>query len=270
MLGPIVGAAIVVIIKNVVSAWIERWNLVLGLIFVVIITFMPEGLVPGIKRLWGLARGDKGNGAASEAKSSQPKSRQEKLGSARHELRARGPRPAKSVRWPQGHAGRQPRRRARRTPADHRSQRCRQDDAVQPDHRRDRAGRRIDPSAGTGHHEGRVAAAHPHAAWRAPTRSSRCSPRDTIVRNVTLALLGLSPLRWNPFIDLEAAAASRRRARTRRSTWSAWRTSPNVRWRRPPTASGGASRSRWRWRKTRTCCCSTSPSPGFRSTSGRT
>jgi branched-chain amino acid transport system ATP-binding protein len=27
--------------------------------------------------------------------------------------------------------------------------------------------------------------------------------RDTIVRNVSLALLGLSPLRWNPFIDLE-------------------------------------------------------------------
>jgi branched-chain amino acid transport system ATP-binding protein len=28
-------------------------------------------------------------------------------------------------------------------------------------------------------------------------------PRDTILRNVTLALLGLSPLRWNPLIDLE-------------------------------------------------------------------
>jgi branched-chain amino acid transport system ATP-binding protein len=28
-------------------------------------------------------------------------------------------------------------------------------------------------------------------------------PHDTIIRNVTLALLGLSPLRWNPLIDLE-------------------------------------------------------------------
>src|SRR5262249_39929218 len=28
--------------------------------------------------------------------------------------------------------------------------------------------------------------------------------RDTILRNVELALLGLSPLRWNPFIDLDA------------------------------------------------------------------
>ncbi len=56
-LGPIVGAAIVVIMKNVVSAYIVRWNLVLGLIFVVIISFMPEGLVPGSTRLlrWALA-----------------------------------------------------------------------------------------------------------------------------------------------------------------------------------------------------------------------
>ena len=42
LLGPIVGAAIVVIMKNVVSAYIERWNLVLGVIFVLIISFMPE------------------------------------------------------------------------------------------------------------------------------------------------------------------------------------------------------------------------------------
>jgi branched-chain amino acid transport system ATP-binding protein len=28
-------------------------------------------------------------------------------------------------------------------------------------------------------------------------------PRDTILRNVSLALLGLSPLRWNPLIDLD-------------------------------------------------------------------
>jgi branched-chain amino acid transport system permease protein len=51
LLGPIAGAAIVVVMKNVVSAYIERWNLVLGVIFVLIITFMPEGLVPGTARL---------------------------------------------------------------------------------------------------------------------------------------------------------------------------------------------------------------------------
>jgi branched-chain amino acid transport system permease protein len=55
LLGPIAGAVIVVVMKNVVSAYIERWNLVLGVIFIVIITFMPEGLVPGTVRFcrWG-------------------------------------------------------------------------------------------------------------------------------------------------------------------------------------------------------------------------
>jgi branched-chain amino acid transport system permease protein len=52
LLGPITGAALVVIMKNVASAYIERWNFVLGAIFVAIVIFMPEGLVPGSVRLW--------------------------------------------------------------------------------------------------------------------------------------------------------------------------------------------------------------------------
>ena len=52
LLGPIAGAAVVVIVKNVASAYIERWNFVLGAIFVVIVVFMPEGLVPGTVRRW--------------------------------------------------------------------------------------------------------------------------------------------------------------------------------------------------------------------------
>jgi len=56
LLGPIAGAAIVVIMKYVVSAYVVRWNLVLGVIFVAIITFMPEGLVPGSVRIFGFAR----------------------------------------------------------------------------------------------------------------------------------------------------------------------------------------------------------------------
>jgi branched-chain amino acid transport system ATP-binding protein len=35
--------------------------------------------------------------------------------------------------------------------------------------------------------------------------------RDTILRNVTLALLGLSPLRWNPVIDLDGQQGLRER-----------------------------------------------------------
>jgi branched-chain amino acid transport system permease protein len=50
LLGPIVGAALVVIMKNVASAYIARWNFMLGAIFVAIVIFMPEGLVPGTVR----------------------------------------------------------------------------------------------------------------------------------------------------------------------------------------------------------------------------
>jgi branched-chain amino acid transport system permease protein len=56
LLGPIVGAALVVIMKNVVSAYIVRWNFMLGAIFVAIVVFMPEGLVPGAVRLVRSAR----------------------------------------------------------------------------------------------------------------------------------------------------------------------------------------------------------------------
>jgi branched-chain amino acid transport system permease protein len=51
LLGPVIGAALVVIIKNVASAYVERWNFLLGAIFVAIVVFMPEGLVPGAVRL---------------------------------------------------------------------------------------------------------------------------------------------------------------------------------------------------------------------------
>jgi branched-chain amino acid transport system permease protein len=50
--GPIVGAAIVLLLKNWASAYIERWNMLLGFVFVFIVVFMPEGVVPGVKRLW--------------------------------------------------------------------------------------------------------------------------------------------------------------------------------------------------------------------------
>jgi branched-chain amino acid transport system permease protein len=50
--GPIVGAAIVLLLKNWASAYIERWNMLLGFVFVFIVVFMPEGVVPGLHRIW--------------------------------------------------------------------------------------------------------------------------------------------------------------------------------------------------------------------------
>jgi branched-chain amino acid transport system permease protein len=41
-----------IVVKNVVSGYIERWNFLLGVIFVAIVILMPEGLVPGTARLW--------------------------------------------------------------------------------------------------------------------------------------------------------------------------------------------------------------------------
>jgi len=50
--GPLLGAAIVMLLKNYVSGYVERWNMLMGIVFVVIVVFMPEGVVPGVKRLW--------------------------------------------------------------------------------------------------------------------------------------------------------------------------------------------------------------------------
>jgi branched-chain amino acid transport system permease protein len=52
LLGPVVGAATVLLLKTVVSAYITRWVMLLGAVFVVIVVFMPEGIVPGLRRAW--------------------------------------------------------------------------------------------------------------------------------------------------------------------------------------------------------------------------
>jgi branched-chain amino acid transport system permease protein len=49
--GPIIGAIIITLVKNVVSSYIDRWNTLLGAIFVVVILFMPFGIVPGVRQL---------------------------------------------------------------------------------------------------------------------------------------------------------------------------------------------------------------------------
>ncbi len=49
--GPVVGAAVVLLIKNYASAYIERWNMLLGLVFLFIVLVMPTGIVPGVSKL---------------------------------------------------------------------------------------------------------------------------------------------------------------------------------------------------------------------------
>jgi branched-chain amino acid transport system permease protein len=50
--GPLVGAALVVVLKSVVSAYVTRWVMLLGVVFILIMMFMPQGIVPGLARLW--------------------------------------------------------------------------------------------------------------------------------------------------------------------------------------------------------------------------
>jgi branched-chain amino acid transport system permease protein len=57
--GPIVGAGIVLVLKNYASAYIERWNMLLGFVFLAIILFMPDGVVPGMRRAWARLRRNK-------------------------------------------------------------------------------------------------------------------------------------------------------------------------------------------------------------------
>jgi branched-chain amino acid transport system permease protein len=55
--GPVVGAALVLLLKNYASAYIERWNMLLGLVFLFIVLVMPTGIVPGLRRLATVRRG---------------------------------------------------------------------------------------------------------------------------------------------------------------------------------------------------------------------
>lgn len=74
LLGPIVGATLVVAVKTVVSGFIERWNFLLGAIFVAIVILMPEGLVPGSARLWRLAWGKRDRSTNAVAGGAEAKS----------------------------------------------------------------------------------------------------------------------------------------------------------------------------------------------------
>ena len=50
LIGPILGAVLVVMLKNYASAYVERWNMLLGFVFLFIVVFLPKGMVSA--RLW--------------------------------------------------------------------------------------------------------------------------------------------------------------------------------------------------------------------------
>ena len=49
--GPIIGATLVMLLKNYASAYVERWNMLLGFVFLFIVLVMPTGILPGVRKL---------------------------------------------------------------------------------------------------------------------------------------------------------------------------------------------------------------------------
>ncbi len=51
LVGPAVGAGVIVLLKNFVSVYTERWLLILGVVYVLTIIYAPEGIVGAIRPL---------------------------------------------------------------------------------------------------------------------------------------------------------------------------------------------------------------------------
>lgn len=51
LFGPVVGAGIVVFLRNLVSAYTQRWMLILGVVFVLTVLYAPQGVAGGARAL---------------------------------------------------------------------------------------------------------------------------------------------------------------------------------------------------------------------------
>lgn len=50
LMGPVIGAALVMLLKNVASQYIDNWVTLLGLVFIFIVMYIPGGIVAGYDR----------------------------------------------------------------------------------------------------------------------------------------------------------------------------------------------------------------------------
>jgi branched-chain amino acid transport system permease protein len=55
LIGPAIGSVLVVFMEHIISSWTARWSLVLGVIYVIVVVFLPQGILGLIKR--GLSKG---------------------------------------------------------------------------------------------------------------------------------------------------------------------------------------------------------------------
>lgn len=57
LVGPVLGAGMVVLLKNLASVYVDRWIMLLGFVFLFIVLFVPGGIVGGLGRLERRLRG---------------------------------------------------------------------------------------------------------------------------------------------------------------------------------------------------------------------
>jgi branched-chain amino acid transport system permease protein len=51
LFGPLLGAALVVSIEQVLSTYVDRWPMILGALFIIVVIFAPQGLDGGIRQI---------------------------------------------------------------------------------------------------------------------------------------------------------------------------------------------------------------------------
>ena len=236
LVGPILGAAFFMLMEHQLSSWTEAWALFFGLIFIAFVLFAPQGI-------WGLATGRAGRRRGGHRSPDVALLELDGLTRRFGALVAARPR---------HHAGRG-RRGARR----HRSERRRQDDAVQRHHRHGQADRGSDPLRRPGDRRPGQPSDLP-ARHVAHLPDHRAVSRNVGARERPAGGPGAPCAGAGSRSAARAIFAEARRAAMRRWNSSASPASPSGRPACCRTATSACSRSRWRWRSSRACCCSTS------------
>ena len=50
LLGPVIGAGVIVLVKNILSVYVTRWPTIMGLLFIVVVLFAQDGILGAIRR----------------------------------------------------------------------------------------------------------------------------------------------------------------------------------------------------------------------------
>ena len=162
--GPVIGAAIVIGLPEVLSGFAEYRVLLFGVLLLAVLLYAPGGIAGAVARRFGSAATRGSGGAGFGAAPVRRWRREAGAGAVRHKHRLR--RPARGIRRVRS-------RRGRHGHQHHRSQRRRQDDAAQRDLRLLQAGQRLGAARATASSP----ASRPFAS-RAPASRARSSRRN--------------------------------------------------------------------------------------------